>query len=90
MNKTVHKDDTYPEPEVEARREATLKTLLSTPPKPLDTSKGKGKESQSKLRSAWFRLSTLIQFSRARGRSKLVCILIAQEFGLLSKLESTN
>tara|TARA_R110000824_G_scaffold11585_6_gene50733 strand:+ start:2939 stop:3091 length:153 start_codon:yes stop_codon:yes gene_type:complete len=41
-------DDTYSEAETEARREATLKILLSTPPKPRDISKGKGEESQEK------------------------------------------
>lgn len=48
MTNTNQKDDTYSEAETEARRKATLKTLLSTPPKPRNTSKGKGKESQSK------------------------------------------
>ena len=28
-------DDTYPEPEAVARREALLKRMLATPPKPL-------------------------------------------------------
>lgn len=41
-------DDTYSEAETEARREATLKTLLATPPKPHKASKGKGRESHSK------------------------------------------
>ncbi len=42
-------DETYTETETEARREATLKQLLATPPKPHKTKRGKGKESsQSK------------------------------------------
>jgi len=41
-------DDAYSEAEADARREATLKKLLSTPPKPRKYSKAKGKESQPK------------------------------------------
>jgi len=41
-------EDTYSEAETETRREATLKKLLSTPPKPRKSSKVKGKESQPK------------------------------------------
>lgn len=41
-------DETYSETETEARREAALKRLLATPPKPHKASKGKGKESRKK------------------------------------------
>jgi len=40
-------DDTYSEAETEARREATLKKLLSTPPKPLKTVKKKSTKRES-------------------------------------------
>jgi len=48
MTESGKKDETYSEAETEARREATLKKLLSTPPKPRNTSKGTGKESRKK------------------------------------------
>jgi len=41
-------DETYSEAETEARREAALKKLLATPPKPHKGSNKKAKESQSK------------------------------------------
>lgn len=42
-------DETYSEAETVARREAALKKMLATPPKPHEASKGKRRESsQSK------------------------------------------
>jgi hypothetical protein len=40
--------DTYSEAETVARREATLKTLLATPPKPLKAIPKKRRESRGK------------------------------------------
>lgn len=48
MTDTNHKNDTYSEAETEARREAALKNLLATPPKPHKASKKGGKESRQK------------------------------------------
>ena len=42
------KNDTYPEAETVARREAALKKLLATPHKPQRPIRGKRVESQSK------------------------------------------
>lgn len=42
------KEDTYPEAETAARAEATLKRMLTTPPKPHKASKIGRRESQSK------------------------------------------
>ena len=41
-------DDTYPDAEADARREATLKQMLRTPHKPHQPTKRKPKESQGK------------------------------------------
>jgi len=41
-------DDTYTEAETDARREAVLKNILSTPPKPLKDSKKGVKKSRKK------------------------------------------
>jgi hypothetical protein len=50
MTNSDQKNETYSEAETEARREATLKKLLSTPPKPHKTKKderdGKGGNSK--------------------------------------------
>lgn len=45
---TPKPEDTYSEAETVARREATLRTLLATPPKPHGDSKPKVKKSQEK------------------------------------------
>jgi len=43
MKNSDQKDETYSEAETEARREATLKKLLETPPKPHKAKKRKPK-----------------------------------------------
>jgi hypothetical protein len=48
MQKPETIDDTYPEAETVARREAVLKNILATPHKPHKASRGKRKEYQSK------------------------------------------
>lgn len=45
MNDPKVGDDTYSEAETDARREAALKRILTTPPKPRTPSQAKGKES---------------------------------------------
>ena len=47
MAKSEH-EETYSEAETEARREAALKRMLATPPKPHTASKGKRKESSQR------------------------------------------
>ncbi|WP_425230026.1 hypothetical protein [Sphingomonas sp.] len=48
MDKNVPREETYSEAETDARREAILKAVLATRPKPHKASKAKGRESQSK------------------------------------------
>ena len=48
MSNLKSDNDTYSEADADARREATLKHMLTTPPKPQERIKGKRKESQEK------------------------------------------
>jgi hypothetical protein len=48
MNKIPQEEDTYSPEETDARREAILTRVLTTPPKPKEAKSGKRVESQSK------------------------------------------